>query len=185
MSEVTRHLITHRAPPALLDRAMLKAPEPRRSRLPAVLALAATFVLGSGIGWLATSGVESGAASVDDAVRVIILTGAGRGFCAGADMNLLSEVSTAGGDARPHQREFRTQRGVFRGCKAFDVADRCRDRFGLLQRPHTDQPRKSIDVQAKVGFDLIAVGIHRSRFIVSVWRCESAEAVEENNKQEK
>jgi len=39
-------------------------------------------------------------AEQDDEVRVIVLTGAGRGFCAGADMSLLSAVADRGLDNR-------------------------------------------------------------------------------------
>ncbi|WP_315830761.1 enoyl-CoA hydratase [Bradyrhizobium prioriisuperbiae] len=50
--------------------------------------------------WTAVMGQEVRAAmeqaDKDDNVRVIVLTGAGRGFCAGADMKRLSQISGAG-----------------------------------------------------------------------------------------
>jgi enoyl-CoA hydratase/carnithine racemase len=65
--------------------------------------------------WTAVMGREVRAAmheaADDDGVRVIVLTGAGRGFCAGADMGLLSGLSGNAEDAEAVLRRERVEGG--------------------------------------------------------------------------
>jgi len=67
-------------------------------------------------------------AVADDAVRVIVITGAGRGFCAGADMNLLQQIRPAG------QAVTRAQnvKHNFRSSLGPDVGAHYGGRFGYL-----------------------------------------------------
>jgi len=53
----------------------------------------------------------------DENVRVIVLTGAGRGFCAGADMSLLSTVATKGLDAAQRAQAVQAGRGEGSGAR--------------------------------------------------------------------
>ena len=67
-------------------------------------------------------------AVADDAVRVIVLTGAGRGFCAGADMNLLQKI-TPGGRTAAHAPD---EKHSFHSGLGPDVGPHYGGRFGYL-----------------------------------------------------
>src|SRR5271170_4851782 len=57
------------------------------------------------------------AAEKDENVRVIILTGAGRGFCAGADISLLSAVATKGLDSAQRAQTVQPAEGSSEGTR--------------------------------------------------------------------
>jgi enoyl-CoA hydratase/carnithine racemase len=57
-------------------------------------------------------------AEQDENVRVIVLTGAGRGFCAGADMSLLSTVAEKGLDAARRAQTMQPAGGSHEGTRA-------------------------------------------------------------------
>jgi enoyl-CoA hydratase/carnithine racemase len=67
-------------------------------------------------------------AVADAAVRVIVLTGASRGFCAGADINLLQKI-TPGGASATHAPDVNL---AFRSGQGPDVGPQYAGRFGYL-----------------------------------------------------
>lgn len=88
----------------------------------------------------------------DENVRVIVLTGAGRGFCAGADMSLLSTVATKGLDAA--QRAQAVQAGAGSGTGSGDGSARAD-----FQKKYSYFPAMSKPVIAAINGPAVGLGL--------------------------
>jgi enoyl-CoA hydratase/carnithine racemase len=73
-----------------------------------------------------------GAAAEDSGVRAIVLTGAGRGFCAGADMGLLQDIGGESGEARARRARAENPQGELPNPSGIDVASHYRQRYGFF-----------------------------------------------------
>src|SRR5271154_7071390 len=90
----------------------------------------------------------------DENVRVIVLTGAGRGFCAGADMSLLSTVATKGLDAA--QRAQAVQAGAISGSGSGSSGGSARADF---QKKYSYFPAMSKPVIGAINGPAVGLGL--------------------------
>lgn len=72
------------------------------------------------------------AAVQDDKVRVIVITGAGRGFCAGADMNMLQKIQPTNWEDRELAQAAKEETFDFASGLGPDVSPHYGGRFGYL-----------------------------------------------------
>jgi enoyl-CoA hydratase/carnithine racemase len=81
-----------------------------------------------------TSGVRRaiGDAAADPQVRAIVVTGAGRGFCAGADMGLLQDIGSAARGTGQQRAANDDSEGELPNPSGIDVAAHYRQRFGYF-----------------------------------------------------
>jgi enoyl-CoA hydratase/carnithine racemase len=97
----------------------------------------------------------------DDDVRVIVLTGAGRGFCAGADMSLLSGVATRGVD------EATKERALQAGAKREGVRADFQKKYSYF--PAVEKP-----VIAAINGPIVGLGLVVALYCDLRWASDSA-----------